>query len=676
MMNEEYDVVIGWDFGDGENAADVYRREQKRSTELQLDLQKNRQIPTVILYCDGEIKIGSAAGRKPEAIAYFKARPDRWDSSIAGHRKKDIMFDFFKTMMSDIRRFNPDFVREGDRIRLYVGCPSSRSWLFPQDRLRAYEQLISKATGIKHVVVVPESRAALYSAFSMLAAQTDRNDAEQQETPARSGAAGPKQVNTTHGAIIFDFGSSTADFTYMKLGKYLIERSWTLGASEIEKGMLKAILRDNGITPGDVWEQEISRLTYDLREKKERYFSEGTAEKTSLTITALDGNGDPVVIRRNEKNINQVRFLEYYLDDDFMDEITKEYRFPVEENDNSLGEHSWVEHCERFFRSMKQMLDRKNLPYETIVLSGGACRMAFIKTLCESVFGREVILEINPSHSVSKGLCFLGKTDLNYADIVEESCKEVVQLSDRAFEEMLDTCSDSLAEKAYGCVRETLAGVASGPNITIGDLETRISVDLKACMTNELVTKKILQPYGKWIGECKEAIVTAANNATQKIYPDSITAGFFKLSGEDDYSFMSDLEINIDGATVLQGFDLAAVATKIISTVIKLMLIVIACIINLLLGLIVAVVYELVEDWFLSNKSRVLYKADRKTVYKKFMNREPKEKKKIAADIRKSLGEALNKTLGESNAGHNEHLSEATRTALGVISLRTFEHRE
>lgn len=291
-MAEYYDLIIGVDLGHCETTADTLKGAGAygaKTISLDLDENKNRECPTVILYAPDRVFIGRAAGGKPGSIAYFKAQPGLWDKSVSGHAKKQMMSDFLGELMGQMRRYNPDLFQSADKIMLLVGCPTSKSWLQPPERQQAYERLIQRATKATCVRVVPESRAALFTAFQMLTLAENTQ------------AVTTKKIQTLNGAVVFDFGSSTADFTYMQLGKYLIERSWMLGASEIEKGMLRQILAENGLSMADVHPQEIGALTYRMREQKEKYYSDGGGDPYIIQISKLDENGDPIVTEKKRE---------------------------------------------------------------------------------------------------------------------------------------------------------------------------------------------------------------------------------------------------------------------------------------------------------------------------------------------------------------------------------------
>ena len=664
-MAEYYDLTIGVDFGHGEAAGDAQKGVETSVTKLvslDLDENKHRECPTVILYAPDRVQIGRAAGGKPGSIAYFKAQPSLWDKSISGHTKKQMMSDFLSTLITQMRRYNPDLFQNAEKILLLVGCPSSKSWLQPPERRQAYEQLIQKATGVTCVRVVPESRAALFTAFQMLTLAENT----QKVTTAK--------IQTQNGAIIFDFGSSTADFTFMQLGKYLIERSWTLGASEIEKGMLKEILSENGLSLANVHQQEIGALTYRMREQKEKYYSDGGGDPYIIQISKLDENGDPIVTEKNGKQVTAKVSISYELDDEMMERVIQNTTFEVSENDVNLGKYSWPQHCERFFTAMKQLLDARSLPYENIILTGGASRMTFIRELCEKVFGKKVFVEANPSHSVSKGLCYLGNAEQKMDEIYSNSNARVVRESEAAMETMMAGVSKKMSAEMFEIVRNALTGLLKGDGTTVGEIRDTVQAAIKKNMTEKVVSKEVKSAYSDWIDQCKSIIIAAANDATMQIFPDPITASCFRLSDDVKLIEIDNIKPNLEKVFQLDSTALTNTVLKVTTAIIKSVLVIIAFWINPLLAAVVYIALEFVEDWFMKNSSRKINASMLKKVIAKFSEKDSDEQKKMAGEIQDRLREAFQVELGKGNEKLKEILGKSLQSALNVVALREFEH--
>lgn len=664
-MAEYYDLIIGVDLGHCETTADTLKGAGAygaKTISLDLDENKNRECPTVILYAPDRVFIGRAAGGKPGSIAYFKAQPGLWDKSVSGHAKKQMMSDFLGELMGQMRRYNPDLFQSADKIMLLVGCPTSKSWLQPPERQQAYERLIQRATKATCVRVVPESRAALFTAFQMLTLAENTQ------------AVTTKKIQTLNGAVVFDFGSSTADFTYMQLGKYLIERSWMLGASEIEKGMLRQILAENGLSMADVHPQEIGALTYRMREQKEKYYSDGGGDPYIIQISKLDENGDPIVTEKNGKQVTEKTSISYVLDDELMERVLNNTVFEVSENDVSLGKNSWPQHCERFFTAMKQLLDARSLPYENIILTGGASRMAFIRGLCESVFEKKVFVEANPSHSVSKGLCFLANAEQKMDEIYSSSYARVIHEADSTFESMLAQVAQDMSNEVFATIVRTLTELSKSGDTTVGIIKEKIETAIQKDLGEEVVSQKVKIAYVDWIGRCKAIIVNAANDATTQIFPDPISANCFRLSNDVNLIQIDKVMLNLEKVFQMDGAALASTALNVVASVIESVLVIVASCIHILLGIATWLACELSKEKIMENENRKISADTLKKIIGKFAQKNTKEQKDLTVEIRDRLRGAFQKELGEDNEKMKEILGRLVQSALNIVALREFEH--
>ena len=280
-------ITIGIDFGHGEVAAHYMASNGISPCRLSEDNSERALISAIGYQEDGTVKIGRAALNCSECYSYFKASPAEWDSPMSGdpkcRTKKQLMEDYLHQLMKQILELNPElqellrqaendvslsenrdfslmkhfleFMRQSkDRVLLLVGCPASEEWMHENYR-KAYEALISRATGIyiQNVRVVPESRAAIFSAFIL------NKDVV---------------IDTTKGVMVFDFGSLTADCTYLLLGRKQEEHSWTLGAGRIEQNLTDIALRR--LDMSQFFSEDIRRMPLWTRSDKEAYFNDQT----------------------------------------------------------------------------------------------------------------------------------------------------------------------------------------------------------------------------------------------------------------------------------------------------------------------------------------------------------------------------------------------------------------
>lgn len=387
----KYKQIIGIDIGHGEFSAAVCDMEgPNRGKALDLWLNNNqlKKLFTALHISEGgAVTLGEAGMRysSGEKYIYFKARPallgERYDDGTGTGRritKKELVEIFVRSVMQALKTHNP----LQDSVILFVGCPSSPEWL-NNDQDVKYAQIIRNALSDAYpVVVIPESRASLIKAYH--------------ESNTRKNS---KPVEIKDGVVVFDFGSSTADWTYFD-GKKTIDFSQPLGASFIEQRMLQASI-DPLHKPEDV--VDIRATLCALRSLKEAHFDCPMGVQYA-GFRYKDGVTQPLVI-----------------DKPFMDRITNQETYSY----SSLGKDykgSWNVLCYGVFLEAKEQIGSR--PCATVILTGGASRMELVSKNCRDVFHIEPLIDIEPSFCVSRGLALAGYTDLTaelaYANCIEQ----------------------------------------------------------------------------------------------------------------------------------------------------------------------------------------------------------------------------------------------------------------
>lgn len=368
--------IIGLDFGHCEIAAAMIQSmngEAFRVMNLFLDGNKNTVIPAEAEY-HGEL------------FNYFKASPKHFNEQIRGNEvtvmRRDLISLLFRKVMDGIGEYNTE-IADGEQILLVVGCPASEEWTEEKSR-KEYEQLIKKATGAAEVRVIPESRAAMFSALA-------------------DGKG--RMISAGDGAVVYDFGSSTADSTYMKSGERCVEVSWNLGARAIEKTLCRMMCceaseKADRLGLDIVPSENYANLERRLRAVKEAYFNGSLDEESSVFAWKFSTAGG--------KKITAILDI----DDELMDRALGDEAVNVELN-GALLAGSWKYCCKEFFRKSKALIE-ENYSVKEIVLTGGASKMDFIAQYAREIFPEPkyvVTCSPNPCFSVSQGLIWAGLVD-------------------------------------------------------------------------------------------------------------------------------------------------------------------------------------------------------------------------------------------------------------------------
>ena len=213
----KHEYVIGIDFGHGETSAaycpigwDTPRGEMK--DPIDLDFGSNKKvIPSAICITDEDkAYIGTDAFlsevlKKSKVNVCFKQKP----LDINGEKEK-LMIRYMAEVYKMICAKNPALFTSGNHL-VYIATPSG--WDSTAKNL--YGQMAQKA-GIPIAGITSESRAAFVKA----------------QQDVSSGL--PQYIDK--GAIVFDMGSSTLDFTYLQ-GDRVIDYGYDCGASFVEKSI-------------------------------------------------------------------------------------------------------------------------------------------------------------------------------------------------------------------------------------------------------------------------------------------------------------------------------------------------------------------------------------------------------------------------------------------------------
>ena len=270
MEKRKYEYVIGIDLGHGETSAAICPLQWDTPVE-QLDPVKDLEmggnkkvIPSAITILDnGNAYIGDSAFnpeilKQADVHVCFKKAP----KDINGESEK-LMIRFMQEVYRRIRENNSAMLTDDNHL-VYIATPSG--WDKPTQDL--YLQM-AKQAGLPMGGITKESRAAF------VRAQHD----------VTSGLG--KYIEK--GAVVFDMGSSTLDFTYMTSNSKLIDHGYDCGASFIEKTIFKNCEENSPAIRR--FEEKYERLTpyllFEARKVKEQVYFDPTL-KVKKTINFED----------------------------------------------------------------------------------------------------------------------------------------------------------------------------------------------------------------------------------------------------------------------------------------------------------------------------------------------------------------------------------------------------
>lgn len=398
----KYEYIIGIDLGHGETSAAICPIQWDTPVE-QLDPAKDLEmggnkkvIPSAITIVDnGNAYIGDSAFnpeilKQADVHVCFKKAP----RNINGEDEK-LMIRYIQEVYRRIRESNSAMLTDNNHL-VYIATPSGWSKV-TQD---LYLEMAKKA-GLPIAGLTKESRAAF------VRAQHD----------VTSGIG--KYIEK--GAIVFDMGSSTLDFTYMSSNNSLIDHGFDCGASFVEKMIYKQHKDKNSVINRfeDKYPQLIPYLLFEARKVKEQVYFD-----PSLKV---------------KKTINFEDFID---DEDFEDDRFK-LIYQQGELNSLLEQEGYIREIEK---AAHEFVNNhiNNAPIYGVFLTGGASRMDFIKPLvsrCWNIPESQIYRDQDPSLTISQGVAEVARMDLR-TEGMDEGLEESINSLQNS-----DIFYDSFAEK-------------------------------------------------------------------------------------------------------------------------------------------------------------------------------------------------------------------------------------
>lgn len=446
--NIEY--IIGIDLGHGETSAALCPTEwDKPINQLtpakDLDMGGNKKVlPSAITILEnGDAYIGDRAFRsdilkKASVNVCFKQAP----KDINGEKEK-LMMRFMKEVYRTIVENNSATLHEGNH-KVYIATPSG--WDSQTQNL--YHQMAAEA-GLPITGVTKESRAAFVRAQADVTSGLGRN--------------------ISKGAIVFDMGSSTLDFTYLNQsqGSELIDNGYNCGASAIEKLILHNLEETSDVVRAfeKKYPKLKDRLQFEARTVKEQAYFDPTAKV--------------------KKFVNFEELIDE--DEEFEDERFKLAFAPGELN-KILDDAGYIKEIE------DAMVDFKDnhingAPIYGVFLTGGASRMDFIKPLIAKIWNipeDSIYRDQDPSLTISQGVAEVARIDLRTEGMDEGLADEIDNIvkQNRVYELFAEKFGEALKEDVIDSVNFSLNWFIGEANYE-GYVEADFSLeDLKETIKN------------------------------------------------------------------------------------------------------------------------------------------------------------------------------------------------
>jgi hypothetical protein len=500
LRNIEY--VIGIDLGHGETSAAICpinwdSQANQMEPVKDLDMGSNRKvIPSAIAINNSDEAFIGESAFKPEHLnnshlyVCFKKKPE----NIEGENEK-IMIRFMKEVYRYIKETNSSILTDGNHV-VVIATPSG----WDKTAQDLYKQMAMKA-GIPIGSVTQESRAALVKAQHDSTSGLDRC--------------------ISKGAVVFDMGSSTLDFTFLNQNSSNkpIDYGYDCGASYVEKLML-SILKKNEPLIGkfETKHKEMAPvLLYKAREVKESVYFDPTSKVKKF-----------------------VNFEELVDDDEFEDE-----RYKMVYNPGELNE--LLENDGYFNKIRNAMIDFhtnhiKGATIYGVLLTGGASRMDFIKKLvceCWNIDESQVYRDQDPSLTISQGVAEVARVDLLTNGMDTDLEKDINTLinNDDIYNLFVENYGNSLFSSVVDTVNDTLTDFAnSETDYCISDLKIKFSNRISDVITS---SSKEVPKY------IEDSILAASKDIREKV--DNIISYYSTQNNQLKAPEIKVMDVNING---------------------------------------------------------------------------------------------------------------------------------
>lgn len=435
----KHQYVIGIDFGHGETSAAYCSigwdaSKGQLSGVKDIDFGSNTKvIPSAIsITTDGKAYIGDAAFlpevlNKAEAKVCFKKKPENIDGAA-----ERLMTRFMKEVYNAIRERNSALFTEGNHL-VYIATPSG--WDDAAKDL--YGQMATNA-GLPMGGITSESRAAFIKA---------------QQDPD-SGL--PQYIDK--GAIVFDMGSSTLDFTYLtRDNTNPIDWGDDCGASKVEK-IIYASKRDNDeeiIEFEKKYPNLVDALLFEARKAKEKvYFHPDMPCRITVNFETI-------------------------VDDEEFEDTKMKFKYQPGELNQMLEEKGYI----GAIRDAMMIFKNEKIagePIHVAFLTGGASRMDFIKDLVKECWGlpdERIYRDQDPSLTISQGIAVLGRGDIrsggseNTKDLLKEITANAGDIYTPFAAALTEKVTDEMQRSVITAFQEFRD---SEDDVSLNDLQARI----------------------------------------------------------------------------------------------------------------------------------------------------------------------------------------------------------
>lgn len=482
-------VYIGYDLGDGDTSISVYYKENAKWNMEQVampQLAAGEAMPSIVGKTpDGKVEVGAYALTTSdlglqELSINFKRRPSTLTKNEFSEFKEQVVM-FTNELFSLVKGqcFAKDVFSVEKKFILAVGHPTTwtdddiekyRSIIIDSDLFKKTDNFTGRKETTISLQLHPESHAALMNFINSKNGNDDY-------------AISVEDVPVGKCAVVFDFGSSTADVTVLQNNGGVIDADGerlgnsNLGARYIDAAIYEEIVKSLDEDDKERFEKLLkvnqdtlpAQCKYYCRLAKQQYYIAVSQGKNANSCSYLD-------IRRKGFSINNY----------FSDEVM---RCALAHKFKELGGRSFEEACIELMRSVKKHLqDEKRNPV-IVFLTGGASRMDFISRIAKDTFPEsKIIADSHPSRCISHGLAYLPhrleKRQAFLDEVKKFIDKRIPEIVSNNMSNLVSPISSGLTELILSTAKSEVLKWRRGGYMTLNGMDSGLNSEVKAVLNS------------------------------------------------------------------------------------------------------------------------------------------------------------------------------------------------
>lgn len=296
-------------------------------------------------------------------------------------------------------------------------------------------------------------------------------------------------------ALLIDVGSSTIDLTAVTADSHNYQYNSGnnyLGARSIDYMIVDLYQRELGNMPGgaEMYRQLSeknpsvkSATVLACRMAKEEMYSSGIG-------MAQVGLGGMMPVRILQADVDAAAASRPIV------EALGNYVPLPEEQARIMAGRSWTQAFEEFLQEQKTEIARRGIRTGRIILTGSASKMPFVGPIVKRVFSDlpdgGVLLDMNPSRSISMGLALVGPSNEKSAafqkDLLKLLDEELPQTIEQSLPRLADSLSAVINNVVNRIVKNRLGQWRSGSIRTLNDMSALIQEDCSSEKLQKLLT--------------------------------------------------------------------------------------------------------------------------------------------------------------------------------------------